>query len=330
MRRMDPTISVVMPVRNGAQHLREAVESILSQTHSSFEFIIVDDGSDDESREIVRGYAAHDSRVVLLTQEPQGVAAALNSGLAAARAAYVARMDADDRARASRLERQLAAMKGFPDAVAVGCAVATIDLMGKPNGTTTYPACVGSVEEALKRDIVVCHPAAMMKTETARRAGGYRPVFEGAEDYDLWLRMLRHGPIFNLADTLLDYRVHENQISTLNQSRGRVALFSARYVADRWLATGSEPAFVSASDLAIVAVRDLCGRDTAWCSSNQLRKVLKRVAAADPCLARSAMPLIARVGRKAARELDPMTALACLIDFVRIAALSAVGRHGPR
>src|SRR5262249_11133031 len=99
---MTPAISVIMPVRNGAEWLAEAVASIRAQDFGDFEFLIVDDGSDDGTAALLSGFAAADHRIRLLWQAPQGIVAALNAAITKARAPYLARIDADDRARADR------------------------------------------------------------------------------------------------------------------------------------------------------------------------------------------------------------------------------------
>src|SRR5215468_8802334 len=108
---MTPAVSVIMPVRNGAAYLPGSVASIQAQDFASFEFLIIDDGSTDATPAILAAFAAADPRIRVFHQPPQGIAAALNAGIAEARAPYLARLDADDRARRDRLGRQVAFME---------------------------------------------------------------------------------------------------------------------------------------------------------------------------------------------------------------------------
>src|SRR5260370_10615347 len=124
---MTPVISVIMPVRNGAEWLAEAVASVRAQEFGDFECLIVDDGSDDGTTALLSGFAAADHRIRLLRQAPQGIVAALNTAIAAARAPYLARLHADDRARPDRLRKQLAFMQAHPEVGLLGTFAERID-----------------------------------------------------------------------------------------------------------------------------------------------------------------------------------------------------------
>src|SRR4051812_26679567 len=122
-----PTVSVLMAVYNGEQYLREAVNSILSQTFKDFEFIIIDDGSTDRSPELLASYARADSRVKLISRPNKGLTKSLNEGLHAARGEFVARMDGDDISLPERFERQVSYLREHPEVVLVGSRVEFID-----------------------------------------------------------------------------------------------------------------------------------------------------------------------------------------------------------
>jgi glycosyltransferase involved in cell wall biosynthesis len=127
---MTPKISVAMSVFNGEEYLRAAIDSILAQTFSDFEFIIVDDGSTDRSAAIVRGY--DDPRFVLLSQENRGVAAALNHAMSRARGEYIARQDADDVSLPERFAQQVQWLEAHPEVSALGTGAVLIDPQGRP------------------------------------------------------------------------------------------------------------------------------------------------------------------------------------------------------
>jgi glycosyltransferase involved in cell wall biosynthesis len=210
---MTPAISVIMPVRNGAEWLGEAVASIRAQDFGDFEFLIVDDGSDDGTAAMLSGFAADDRRIRLLRQAPQGIVAALNTGIAAARAPYLARLDADDRARPDRLGKQFAVMQVHPEIGLLGTSAEVIDAAGKTVGRLAPPTEPARLSRALSRTNPFIHSSVMMRTALVRRLGGYRAAFRAAEDYDLWLRMAEAGGIANLADDLTQYRRHSTNLS---------------------------------------------------------------------------------------------------------------------
>ena len=213
---LPPRVSVLMPVRNGAQYLRAAVDSILAQTFADFEFIIVDDGSDDGTPDIVRQYSRHDLRVALLQQERRGITVALNAGLRAARGQYLARMDADDIAYPHRFERQIQALERDPQLVAVGCWLEHIDPDGDPLELACWPVSHQQIEEQLLQGRNgLPHPAAMIRLDVLQHIGGYREEFPVAQDKDLWLRLGEAGKLANLPEVLLQYRQHLASIGSL-------------------------------------------------------------------------------------------------------------------
>jgi glycosyltransferase involved in cell wall biosynthesis len=210
---MTPAISVIMPVRNGAKWLAEAVASMRAQDFRDFEFLIIDDGSDDGTAALLSGFAAADPRVRLLRQAPQGIVAALNSAIAAARAPYLARLDADDRARPDRLGKQLAFMEAHPEIGLVGTFAERIDAAGNVVGRLAPPTDPTRLARVLARTNPFVHSSVMMRTALVRRIGGYRAAFRAAEDYDLWQRLAETGRIANLADYLTQYRWHSTNLS---------------------------------------------------------------------------------------------------------------------
>jgi glycosyltransferase involved in cell wall biosynthesis len=210
---MTPVISVIMPVRNGAEFLPEAVASVRSQEYGDFEFLIVDDGSDDGTADMLADFADADRRIRLLRQAPQGIVVALNSAIAAARGPYLARIDADDRARPDRLGKQLAFMQAHADVGLLGSWAEKIDAAGTIAGRMTPPADADTLGRLLGRTNPFIHSAVMMRTAVVRRLGGYRAAFRAAEDYDLWLRMAEVGGVANLADCLTQYRLHGANVS---------------------------------------------------------------------------------------------------------------------
>lgn len=310
-----------MPVHNGAAYLREAIESILAQTWRDFEFIIVDDGSTDATPAIIAQYAERDGRIRLHRQEKQGVAAALNAGTAQARARLLARMDADDKAHPERLVCQFDFLQMRPDVVAVGSAVETIDEIGRSKGAISYAGEMDSIEHAIKLGTIICHPTAMIRIDPLRQAGGYRARFEGAEDCDLWLRLLSYGRLVNLPAPLLHHRLHAGQVSKRFRARSSVALFMGRYAAAYRLRHGFDPAIESAS-FAIDAVYDCLKDPPAWAPIGALRKTARQIGEADRASAREVRRLLWRIGAKARSSGETLIALRALADAATLALRS--------
>ena len=208
-----PRVTVLMSVYNGAAFLNEAVESILSQTFSDFEFLIIDDGSIDSSVEIIRSY--HDPRIRLVKNTANiGMAASLNRGLALANGEYVARMDQDDISLPQRLACQVDFLDSRQEVGAIGSA---IEVFGDKNEVIRFPTDPDRIKCELFFMNVIAHPTVMMRRIMFISHGlQYNPVFEKTEDYELWNRSISYFPLTNIEKTLLRYRRHHEQVSQLH------------------------------------------------------------------------------------------------------------------
>jgi GT2 family glycosyltransferase len=229
-----PTVSVLMPVWNAERFVAPAIESILSQTFTDFEFLIFDDGSTDRSVEIVSRYADRDSRIRLFPRPHVGYTRWLNEGLSLARGEFVARMDADDIALPSRLERQVDHLRRAGDCVAVGSSVYLIDSDAAPICEHRYDPDHESIDggHIAGEFNMILHPACTFRRSALLAVGGYREEFHTAEDYDLFLRLAEVGRLANLPEILLHYRKHHGSVNVrqhLDQAhRGTRALEEAR------------------------------------------------------------------------------------------------------
>ena len=215
-----------MPVYNAQRYLAPAVDSILAQTFGDFEFLIVNDGSTDDSQAILERYAARDPRIRLVSRPNTGYTVALNQMLATARGEYVARMDADDMSLPRRLERQVEFLDAHPQVLALGAPATIIDPDGDPIGPYEVPPDHETIDARHLSGLsgMLIHPSAMMRREAVLAAGGYRPELEPAEDLDLWLRLAEIGRLANLDEVLVHYRVHlGNTTSTRAGLQRRVA-----------------------------------------------------------------------------------------------------------
>jgi glycosyltransferase involved in cell wall biosynthesis len=226
-----PRVSVVMPVYNGAAFLAASIDSVLAQTLEDFELIVVDDGSTDGTAAIIATYAARDSRVRPLAKPNSGIADTLNQGLAAARAEWVARLDADDIMLPTRLERQLAFVAAHADLIAAGSYYEIIDEHGACHGSREpLPRTREELRHFLdsREPMSFLHPSMMFRRQAALDLGGYRKAAEPAEDVDLFARMLATGaPILIQPEVLLRYRVHPNAISARSAT--------AQFMTVRWI-----------------------------------------------------------------------------------------------
>ncbi|MEE9405594.1 MAG: glycosyltransferase [Algisphaera sp.] len=227
-----PHISVVMPVYNTQQYVESAVRSILDQTFRHFELIVVDDGSTDGSSDILDRLAAADSRMRIVRRPNTGITRALNDGLAVATAPLIARMDADDIALPTRLEKQHAFLNTHPDVGLLGCAWTTCLADGTrvapqpallklwAQGPTVIAA------ELAQGHNCIAHPTIMFRRAIFDAAGGrYDPAYETAEDFECWLRMSRLTHMACLPEPLLDYRIHPQSICA---TRGHESIDTVR------------------------------------------------------------------------------------------------------
>ena len=222
-----PRVSVVMPVYNAERYLREAVESILNQTFTDFEFIIIDDGSTDGSLKILREYADKDPRIRLISRENRGITPTLNEGIDLARGEYIARMDADDVSLPERFARQMAYMEEHPECVVCGSYIDKIDPYGVLIKAEDRPLDHDAIESRLLEEGtggIICHPVAMIRKTALVEAGKYRAEYVNSQDLDLWLRLARLGHLANIPHVLLQYRQHPASISVRNSAKQRYFL----------------------------------------------------------------------------------------------------------
>ncbi|MEA4991735.1 hypothetical protein SDC9_28462 [bioreactor metagenome] len=200
-----PKVSVIMAVYNCAPYLKESIDSIIDQTLSDFEFIIVDDASTDETPQILAEYAAKDPRIrVLCNEQNLKLPASLNIAIGLARASLIARMDGDDWAHPRRLELQYAYLNAHPQIDICGTA---IECFGEKSGKVCWPEDHEVLAVYLLFFNAMAHPTVMGRKEAFMH--GYDATYHKAQDYELWSRLaFEHGCRFgNLQEVLLKYRV---------------------------------------------------------------------------------------------------------------------------
>lgn len=220
-----PRISVLLTIYNAKKTVLETIRSVLAQTETDFEFLIVDDGSTDGSYDVADQAVKNDSRVRLIRQSNAGMAASLNRLINQSRGEYLARIDADDVAEPTRFATQVAFLDAHPDCVLVGSAVLNIDNEGDPYGVTTMPTDHEAIEQSLLAGAGgIMHPSTMLRRDAVIKTGGFALNYPVAEDQDLWLRLARIGRLANLPEPLTRYRVHPQNMSFVRQTDGADAL----------------------------------------------------------------------------------------------------------
>lgn len=221
-----PAISVLMTAYNAEAMVGRAIESILSQDFEDFEFIIVNDGSEDGTLGVIESYASSDSRIRVLDQANMGLVGALNRGLREARGEFIARIDADDIALSHRLGVQHDLMSGSEDIVLVG-GISSIHSGRGVNFSCFYD------EDKLRKVMFFrepfIHSVAMYRRDVALGLGGYDERFFLAEDFDFWIRMSRFGRVLMVPDILVEYYALSDGLSLRHHWKQRYVSFRARW-----------------------------------------------------------------------------------------------------
>ncbi len=223
-----------MSVYNGERFLKEAIESILHQTYKDFEFLIVNDCSNDLSRNIILSY--NDPRIRLIDNGQNiGLTRSLNKGLMLARGKYIARMDADDISMPDRLEKEIAFMEANPDYAVVGTFLKVINENSDVKYTIEKPIEYAQIIEFLKKDSCIAHGSAMMRKTCLFDVGLYDESFEKAQDYDLWLRISERYKIYNISEYLYMWRIHDKNLSVKhrNEQKHYVEMAKTRAIGRR-------------------------------------------------------------------------------------------------
>jgi glycosyltransferase involved in cell wall biosynthesis len=211
----NPLISVVMPVHNARPFLGESIRSILEQTFSDFEFVILDDASADGSVELLRKWSLRDKRIHLHESKKRlGLSGSSNAVVSKARASIVARMDADDIAHPDRLRRQWNIIEGRPDVAVIGTLCNGIDASGREVRPRDRWRLV-------RRSVYIPFPhgSAMFRREVFDQVGGYDESANGGEDQDLFSKMASRGRVLTLPDVLYSYRYHSSNATLFNGAR---------------------------------------------------------------------------------------------------------------
>lgn len=217
-----PKVTVLMPVYNGEKHLSEAIDSILQQTFTDFDFLIIDDGSNDQSVSIIERYK--DKRILLLrNNRNRGLVETLNKGLDIAKGQYIARMDCDDISYPERLQKQVDFMDKHPD---IGVCGTWAELFGEKHGEVwKYPINHDEIKCSLIFNSVLVHPSVIIRKSIFRGYNlYYDPTYIYAEDFELWQRCTQRFLVANIPEVLLKYRITSSSTSRLNKEKQKESL----------------------------------------------------------------------------------------------------------
>ena len=235
-----PFVSIVMAVKNGGQIMRQALDSILGQSFQDFEFIIINDGSTDETLEVLAEY--HDDRIRIFSQENQGLSRSLNRGLQLARGKYIARQDHDDISLPERLQKQVQYLELHPNCGLLGSAAEIWDVKSFTGRVHDHPTDPATLYFELLFNNPFVHTSWMFRADVISSIGLYTndPQREPPEDYEYVSRLARKFEVANLSERLVIYREFPNSLSSelrVNSVNGRrpfnekLALISAENIA---------------------------------------------------------------------------------------------------
>jgi len=208
----NPKVTVLMPAYNAGKYIAEAIRSVLEQSFTDFELLIVNDGSTDDTEKIVRSFK--DVRIVLISQDNKGIASALNFGLSHARAPYIARFDADDICNPERLKIQYDFITAYPEYSIVGSAADYVDAEG--HYIFTYHPKGHLNEEIQQLKYSVCpfiHSCVFYKKDVIVNNGGYNELAYTFEDHFLWVSILKFEKACNLSQPLIKVRLNPESIT---------------------------------------------------------------------------------------------------------------------
>ncbi len=315
-----PPVSVLLPCYNAAATLPDALDSLTGQTLEDFEVVIVDDGSQDDTPDILEHYRRADSRIRCLSQPHRGILHALNAGLQVCQGAYVARMDADDRSHPQRLALQTAYLDEHPDVAVVSCLVSAFPEGQVREGFRIYLEWLNGLvrDEQIRREIFVesplPHPSVVFRKEWVLQAGGYQE-HGWPEDYDLWLRLYLAGARFaKVPQVLLAWRETGQR---LTRSDSRYSLENFLRAKAHYLTRGP----LAGRDAVIIWGAGMIGRRL---SKHLLRRELPVMAFVD------IDPKKIGRTRRGRPIIAPEELIGCWSQFRHPVLLAAVGARGAR
>jgi glycosyltransferase involved in cell wall biosynthesis len=224
-----PPISIVLPVYNAERFLAETIGSIINQSITYFELIIVDDCSSDGSWDLILHHQKNDSRIRAFRNKLNiGGCATLNKALALVRGKYIARHDHDDWSYPTRLEKQFNFLESNPEVGILGAAIELIDQSGIYLGRREYKLTDMKIRSTIFFYSPFAHPVVMIRKTVLEKVGYYNPEYAPADDYELYFRIGNEAKFANLPEVLLRYRILSSSITSINTKRMEVATINVR------------------------------------------------------------------------------------------------------
>lgn len=279
-----PLVSVLLPVYNGAADVEKAARSVLEQTFSDFEFIIINDGSKDDSAQVLE--TLDDPRIRLFHQDNMGLAATLNRGIGRARGKYIARQDQDDLSHPERFARQVAFLEAHPDCGLLGTAAEIWVGDQQTDRAHDHPTDHAALAFELLFNNPFVHSSVMLRKSAVEAVGGYStdPRRQPPEDYELWSRMARHAEVANLPERLLVYREVPASMSRSgpNPFLERLVLLCAENLAATLGQTEPSRAVLDVAALTHSALHRLSPRPDLEAMCTAVQAAGERIAAAAP------------------------------------------------
>ncbi len=231
---MNSKVSVIMSVYNGSSFLDQSIESVLKQTFTDFELLIIDDASTDSSFGIIFTWAEKDQRIKIIRNEQNiGLTRSLNKAVGLSTGEYVARIDADDICHPERLVKQVEYLDTQLSVGLVGSWAYKIDELGKTLGQLKYPADSNVIKQKLIRSNLFIHSSIMVRSKLLNNVGGYNSDFRYAQDYDLYFRLLNICELSNIPEFLISSRYSGGSITRSKNRRQTVCAIKARIRAIR-------------------------------------------------------------------------------------------------
>ena len=220
-----------MPVYNGEKYIHYAIDSVLQQTYKDFEFLIINDGSKDNTQGIIDRYKKKDNRIrIFINNENIGISKSLNYGLKQAKGQLIARIDSDDIWHKEKLSKQLLCMDNDPTLYLLGTAKTLINESGDiiPSVEKQFFS-YREIKSNILKNNLFCHSSVIFKKSLLKEIGYYNENFLNTEDYEYWIRILtgRKGEILN--ESLVFYRIHKNMISLKKRKQQNLYVIKAKF-----------------------------------------------------------------------------------------------------
>ncbi len=260
---MSEIVSVVITAYNGGDYLREAIESTLAQTYTHWELILVNDGSTDQTLEVMKKYAAQDARIKILSHENKGISYSNNRALEIATGTYFAKLDADDRMLPNRLEIQVNYLKAHPEVSMLSCQARYINPKGKVIGIQITPGYTQASESLTAqkdgRLVIALHSGFMTYMDKIKEVEGYREDLPCVVDLDLYNRMIEKGNVLIiLPEKLVEYRMHLASVMALTTRNNKTQLVKS------WLADTYKRRAKSQKERSLDEFKSFQGQASSW------------------------------------------------------------------